>query len=119
MRVGGEVFSAGAEFPTDFVTTRVNVKEALALATVLRSFCTKFPGRLRGGGQVIVDVDNQPVVKSFESGRSRDFTTHGLPTRATRHADKVRGLVTAAVDTTKQTPRRIGLCDPSSAELND
>lgn len=52
---GGEVVSAGAEAPTDFVTNLINAKEAFALSRV---FCTIFPGRLREHRSSLVSTSN-------------------------------------------------------------
>lgn len=66
------VVEASLDFPPDWMKKHMNAKEAFAIVVggLARVLCHR-GGQLKGT-QVLVAVDNQSVVTSFERGRSRD-----------------------------------------------
>ena len=70
-------FPAGGVFPSDWLSKHINQKEMYALYHVLRQFCERHPDVLRRA-QVLIDVNNQPVVGAFNRGRAKKRETKAL-----------------------------------------
>lgn len=70
-------FEAGGVFPPEWLSKHINQKEMYALYHLLLQFCQRHPDRLRRA-QVVIDVDNQSVVGSFNRGRAKNRAMHDL-----------------------------------------
>ena len=73
----GNPFKAGGVFPEKWLEKHINHKEAYALYNLLRQFCERYPDGLRRA-QVLIDVDSQAVVGSFNRGRAKNRDLHEL-----------------------------------------
>ena len=76
---GGE-FSAGGGLPREWSSRHINEKVIFALLELLTECGRAHPGQLRRA-QLVMGVDNRPVVDAFKKGRSRNPTTRGLLVR--------------------------------------
>ncbi|CAM9718774.1 unnamed protein product [Laminaria digitata] len=70
-------FPEGGVFPPDWVSKHISQKEMYGLYYLLRKFCTRHPDVLRRA-QVLIDVENESVVGSFNRGRAKHRETHAL-----------------------------------------
>ena len=68
---------AGGVFPSDWLSNNINQKEMYALYHLLRQFSERHPDVLRRA-QVLIDVENQSVVRVFNRGRAKNRETHAL-----------------------------------------
>lgn len=73
----GDPFEAGGVFPPEWRSKHINNKEMYALYNLLLQFCERHPDALRRA-QVLIDVDSQSVVGSFNRGRAKNRNMHDV-----------------------------------------
>lgn len=71
----GDPFEAGGVFPSEWLPKHINQKETYASYNLLLQFCQRYPDGFRRT-QVLIDVDYQPVVSSFNRGRAKNRVWH-------------------------------------------
>ena len=68
-RSSGEVFRAAADFPAEWVSSHINVKETFALYEVLRLLVEARPDFLRSSS-ITMDADNKALFYELKKGRA-------------------------------------------------
>ena len=64
-------------FPHEWLSQHINSKEMYPLYHVLRQFCARAPDNLRHA-QVLINVDNQSLVRAFKRGQFKDSETRAV-----------------------------------------
>ena len=70
-------FPAGGGLPSDWSSKHINQKEMYVLYHLMRQFRERHSDVLRRA-QVLIDVDNQSVVRAFNRRRVKNRETHAL-----------------------------------------
>ena len=73
----GEVFRAAADFPAEWVSSHINVKETFALYEVLRLLVKARPDFLRAS-TTTMDADNKAMFYAVQKGRAPNEQMHKL-----------------------------------------
>ena len=68
---------AGGGLPSDWSSKHINQKEMYVLYHLMRQFRERHSDVLRRA-QVLIDVDNQSVVRAFNRRRVKNRETHAL-----------------------------------------
>ena len=72
-----KVFRAAADFPAEWVSSHINVKETFALYEVLRLLVETPPDFLRAR-TITIDVDNKAMFYAVQKGRALNEQMHKL-----------------------------------------
>ena len=74
---GSPKFSAIGDFPEEWASCHINVKEAYALLEILKLFCKENPRQL-AGTRTVMDVDSKTLYLTFRKGSARNSTMHAI-----------------------------------------